>query len=85
MKSLIVPALMAASLLVGTADAAPPKRPNLAAAHELILKAMAKVDAAEKNSEDKLGGHGQKALVALKEAESQISQALDAVNAEDKH
>lgn len=85
MKRLIVPALVAASFLFGTADAKPPKRPNLEAAHELVMKAMAKVNAAEKASEDKLGGHGQKALDLLSQANDQLQQAIDAANAEDKH
>lgn len=83
MKKFIIPALMAASFLVGTlADAAGPKRPNLQAAQELVRKAMGKVDAAERNTEDKLGGHGQKALTLLKEADGELSQALNTVNAE---
>jgi hypothetical protein len=83
MKKFLIPALVAASFLIAsTADAAAPKRPNLQAAHQLVLKAMAKIDAAQKNSEDKLGGHGQKALDLLKQAEDQLNQALNTVNAE---
>ena len=86
MQKFFVPALMAASfLIVSVADAAPPKRPNLEAAHELVLKAMAKINDAQKNSEYKLGGHGQKALDALNQAEKEIREALNDVNAEDKH
>lgn len=86
MKKFLIPALVAASFLIGVgADAAAQKRPNLTAAQELVRKAMAKIDAAEKNSEDKLGGHGQKALTLLSEANDQLNQAINAVNAEDKH
>ena len=84
MKKLILAAALTGLLVTGVAIAKPtkPKHPNLAAAHNLILQAIKRVDAAQKANEFDLGGHGAKAKELLDQAEVVLKQAAEAANAE---
>lgn len=80
MKKLIVAGLAAALLVVGFAAYAHPKHPNLAAAHELVVKAMGRIDDAQKANEYDMGGHAAKAKELLTQAEGELKQAAEAAN-----
>ena len=79
MKRFIIPLLLATSCVITTAaDAAGArKRPNLEGAHELVAKAMLKLEAAQRANEGKIGEHGKAALDDLSQAQDQIQRAID--------
>jgi hypothetical protein len=74
MKKIILAAVLGALLGAGVTYAAG-KHPNLNAAHNLVLKAIDKLDAAQKANEFDLGGHAAKAKDLLTQAEGEIKQA----------
>ena len=89
MKKLILAGAVTMLLLAGSAAYAhPPKHPNLADAHELVVKAMEKIGQAQKeNPKGDLGGHAQKAKDLLTQAEAEIKAAIteaDTTEAKDK-
>ena len=80
MKKIILAAVLGALLGAGVVAYAHPKHPNLNEAHNLVLKAIAKLDAAQKANEYDLGGHAAKAKDLLVQAESEIKQAKEEAN-----
>jgi hypothetical protein len=78
MKKIILAAVLGAMLGAGVMAYAAGKHPNLNEAHNLVLKAMEKIDAAQKANEFDLGGHAQKAKDLLAQAEGEIKQAKEA-------
>ena len=81
MKRFIIPLLVASAFVVTAADAAGQrKRPNLEGAHQLIAKAMLKLEAAQRANEGKIGEHGKAALDDLSQAQDQIQRAIDEAN-----
>jgi len=79
MKKIILAAVLGALLGAGAVYAAG-KHPNLNEAHNLVLKAIDKLDAAQKANEYDLGGHAAKAKDLLAQAEGEIKQAKEAAN-----
>lgn len=78
MKKFILAGAVAALLLTGVAAYAHPKHPNLVDAHELIVKAMGRIDDAQKdNPKGDLGGHAAKAKELLTQAEVEIKAAIE--------
>lgn len=84
MKKLLVTGIVAALMLVGVAAYAAPKHPNIRAAHQLIVQALGRIQAAEKANEYDLGGHAAKAKDLLVQAEAELRQAAQTSNAEGK-
>lgn len=80
MKKIILAAVLGALLGAGVVAYAHPKHPNLNEAHNLVLKAIAKLDAAQKANEYDLGGHAAKAKDLLAQAEGEIRQAKEEAN-----
>lgn len=76
MKKIILAALLGVLLGAGVTYAAG-KHPNLNEAHKLVLKAIDKLDAAQKANEFDLGGHAAKAKNLLAQAEGEIKQAKE--------
>ncbi len=75
MKKIILAAVIGALLGAGAMAYAAGKHPNLNEAHNMVKKAIAKLDDAQKANEFDLGGHAQKAKDLLDQAESEIKQA----------
>ena len=80
MKKIILALMLGALLGAGAMAYAAGRHPNLNEAHKLVLKALNKLDAAQKDNEFDLGGHAAKAKDLLTQAESEIKQAKDAAN-----
>ncbi|HEV2111033.1 MAG TPA: hypothetical protein VGT99_06750 [Gammaproteobacteria bacterium] len=80
MKKIILAVVLGALLGAGVMAYAKPKHPNLAAAHNLVLKAIDRLDAAQKANEFDLGGHAAKAKDLLAQAEGEIKQATEEAN-----
>lgn len=80
MKKIILAVVLGALLGAGVMAYAHPKHPNLAAAHNLVLKAIDRLDAAQKANEFDLGGHAAKAKDLLAQAEGEIKQAAEEAN-----
>jgi hypothetical protein len=55
----------------------PNKHGNLAEAQHHILEAYQKIDVAQKDNKDELGGHAEKAKQLLDEASRELKQAAD--------
>ena len=75
MKKIILAAVLGAMLGAGVMAVAAGKHPNLNEAHKLVLKAIDKLDAAQKANEYDLGGHAAKAKDLLAQAEVEIKAA----------
>lgn len=84
MKKIILAAVLGALLGAAAVAYAHPKHPNLNQAHELVLKAIDRLDAAQKANEFDLGGHAAKAKDLLAQAEGEIKQAKEAANDDKK-
>lgn len=84
MKKIIVAALMGALIGVSAMALAHPKHPNLAAAHELVVKAIEKIDAAQKANDFDMAGHAAKAKDLLTQAEGELKQAAEEANENEK-
>jgi hypothetical protein len=68
--------------LAGPAKNVSPKRhPNIAAAQDLVNKAYAKIEAAQKANEWDLGGHAEKAKALLVQASDELKLAAETANA----
>ena len=80
MKKLIITATLGALLVAGVTAFAHPKHPNIHAAHELVQKALTRIDAAQKANEFDLGGHAAKAKDLLVQAEGELKQAAEEAN-----
>ncbi|HEV7165441.1 MAG TPA: hypothetical protein VGO35_08650 [Gammaproteobacteria bacterium] len=80
MKKIILAVVIGAMLGAGAMAYAGGKHPNLNEAHNLVKKAIEKLDAAQKVNEFDLGGHAAKAKDLLDQAESEIKQAKEAAN-----
>lgn len=81
MKNIVIAAAVVVCLGFAAGVSARPKHsghPNLAAAHKLIMKAMKRIDAAQKANEFDLGGHAAKAKDLLTQAEAELKQAMEA-------
>lgn len=84
MKRIILAVVVGALLGAAVVASAHPKHPNLTAAHNLVKKAIKRLDTAQKANEFDLDGHAAKAKELLAQAESEIKQALAEAN-ENKH
>ena len=81
MKKIILTLMLGVLLGAGAmAYAGGERHPNLNAAHNLVLKALDRLDAAQKANEFDLGGHAAKAKDLLSQAEGEIRQAKEAAN-----
>lgn len=80
MKKIILAVMLGALLGAGAMADAGGRHPNLNEAHKLVVKAMDKLDAAQKANEFDLGGHAAKAKNLLTQAEAEIRQAKEAAN-----
>lgn len=80
MKKIILAVVLGALLGAGAMAYAGGRHPNLNEAHKLVVKAMDKLDAAQKANEFDLGGHAAKAKDLLTQAEAEIRQAKEASN-----
>lgn len=80
MKKIILAVVLGTILGAGVAVYAHPKHPNLAAAHELVQKALARIDDAQKANDFDMGGHAQKAKDLLVQAEGELKQAAEEAN-----
>ncbi|HET7175774.1 MAG TPA: hypothetical protein VFK21_07160 [Gammaproteobacteria bacterium] len=80
MKKIILAVMLGALLGAGAMAYAGARHPNLNEAHNLVVKAMDKLDAAQKANEFDLGGHAAKAKDLLTQAEAEIRQAKGAAN-----
>ena len=80
MKKIILAVVLGAILGAGVMAYAGERHPNLNAAHNLVQKAMERLDAAQKANEFDLGGHAAKAKDLLTQAEGEIKQAKEAAN-----
>jgi hypothetical protein len=58
------------------------KHGNLRAAQGFIVEAFQKIDAAQKDNRDQLGGHAQKAKDLLVQADQELRLAADVSNSE---
>jgi len=58
----------------------PHRHPNLAEAQHHILQAFNKVEEARKDTKDEFGGHAEKALQHLAEADGELKQAAEFAN-----
>ena len=77
MKKIVLAVVVAAFLGAGGAAYARPKHPNIVAAHRLVMKAVRRIEAAQKANEFDLGGHAAKAKDLLMQAEGELKQAMD--------
>jgi hypothetical protein len=57
------------------------KHGNLRAAQEFIVNAYGKIDEAQRDNKDQLGGHADKAKQHLSEADAELRAAADYANA----
>jgi hypothetical protein len=87
MKTLLLSALVCASLGAGVALAKEPvrnvsakKHPNIAAAQKLVAQAFSKVEAAQKANEFDLGGHAQRAKELLDQVNQELKLAAEVAN-----
>jgi hypothetical protein len=77
MKKIILAAALGALLGAGVVAYAHPNHPNLEAAHNLVLKAMERIDQAQHANEYDMGGHAQRAKDLLVQAEHEIKMAAE--------
>jgi len=84
MKKILVTALIGAVLGFSAVSFAAGDHPNLRAAHDLVVKAMESITAAQKANKYDMKGHAQKAKDLLKEAEGQLKIAVGDANANAK-
>lgn len=66
------------TLAAGAGYAAGGRHPDLDRAQSLVTEAIDKLEAAQRDNEDQLGGHASKAEELLKKAQPQITEALQA-------
>ncbi len=91
-KSLLISAALCISLACVTATFAqapvvnidPHRHGNLAAAQNYIVQAYQKIDAAQRDNKDQLGGHAQRAKDLLTQADEEIRQAANVANSHDR-
>ena len=60
----------------------PRRHGNMAAAQRFIVQAYQKMDAAQRDNQDQLGGHAQRAKDLLTQADQEISLAANDANSE---
>jgi hypothetical protein len=60
----------------------PHRHGNMAAAQKFIVDAYQKLDAAQRDNDDQLGGHAQRAKNLLTQADAEIRLAANVANAE---
>lgn len=77
MQKIILALTLGALLGAGAVAYAGARHPNLNEAHNLVLKAINKLDAAQKANEFDLSGHAAKAKDLLTQAEGEIKQAKE--------
>ena len=91
-KSLLISTTLYTSLACVTATFAqapvvnidPHRHGNLAAAQSYIVQAYQKIDAAQRDNKDQLGGHEQRAKDLLTQADEQIRLAANVANSHDR-
>ena len=87
-NNIILNSVLVAGLVCGAALFAqrpvenidPHKHPNLAEAQHHIMQAYAKIEEAQKDNKDQLGGHAEKALHNLEEADRELKEAAEFAN-----
>ena len=84
MKKFIIAAVLGAVVGAGITAFAAPKHQNIVDAHDAIVKALGKIDDAQKANEFDLGGHAAKAKDLLNQAEPELKQAAEAATAADE-
>jgi hypothetical protein len=60
----------------------PHRHGNMAAAQKFIVQAYQKLDAAQRDNDDQLGGHAQRAKDLLTQADAEIRLAANVANSE---
>jgi len=91
-KSLLVSAALYTTLACVTVTFAqapvvnidPHRHGNLSAAQRFIVQAYQKIDAAQRDNKDQLGGHAQRAKDLLTQADAEIRQAANVANSNDR-
>lgn len=84
MKKLILAVVLGAVVGGGITAIAAPKHQNIVNAHDAIVKALSRIDDAQKANEFDLGGHAAKAKDLLDQAEPELKQAAEAATAADE-
>ncbi|MGE5625528.1 MAG: hypothetical protein ACM3ZT_08280 [Bacillota bacterium] len=84
MKKIILAVVCGALLGAAAVSFAKVEHPNLRAAIEDIHHAQKSLEMAEKQNEFDLGGHAKKAQELLKQADSEIMQAVQVANEKKK-
>lgn len=84
MKKIILALVLGAVVGGGITAIAAPEHKNIDNAHDAIVKALARIDDAQKANEFDLGGHAQKAKDLLTQAEPELKQAAAAATAADE-
>jgi hypothetical protein len=82
---IILSSVLVAGLVCGAAlyaqrpveDIDPHRHSNLAEAQHHIMQAYAKTEEAQKDNKDNLGGHAEKALHSLEEADRELKAAAE--------
>lgn len=80
MKKIILVAFIGAIIGFSAVTFAAADHPNLRAAHELVLKAMESITAAQKANKFDMKGHASKAKDLLHQAEGELKQAVGDAN-----
>jgi hypothetical protein len=99
-KNVVLVSILCMILCTGLAFAAPPAQggnmkapahnvsgklhPNLSAAQRLVEQAFNKINAAQEANEFDMGGHAAKAKTLIDQANSELKQAAEAANKNDK-
>ena len=84
MKKIIIALALGAIVGGGITAIAAPKYQNIVDAHDAIVKALGRIDDAQKANEFDLGGHAAKAKDLLNQAEPELKQAAEAATAADE-
>jgi len=84
-KNLFVTSVFCAALVCGgvviaqapATNISPSKHPNLAEAQHHMLEAYQKIDAAQTDNKEELGGHAEKAKQLLDQASQELKEAAE--------
>jgi hypothetical protein len=81
----LVAALFCGSIMFAQAPVVnidPHRHGNLAAAQKFMVQAYQKIDEAQRDNQDQLGGHAQRAKDLLTQADAELRLAADVANSE---
>jgi len=76
-RNLMLGSFLCLVLLTSGVTIAQERHPNLAAAQHLIDDAIAKIDTAQGDNKDRLGGHAQRAKDLLQQAKGELRAAAE--------